>query len=151
MKKLMFIALCTAFAISTAAQTKRVAYRSHSGSNIAFAMLEDGNLGNPISDYEMTLIRLSYDSVFRADSLQRLKADSLTKKTGKPKTPPQKLKHIPADTLPAQQTPNKSEQKKGPMIDTGKANDGERNGFPTMLLVGLFVPASVAAAFALRQ
>ncbi len=129
------------------AQTKRIAYRSHSGSNTEFALIEDDNLGeNPEMIKRWRLEELKKDSLVWADSNKnnQLKKDSLK---GKRKQP---IKHIPTDTLQNQPKPQKIDKKKGEVIESGKA-DEKQGSFPVLLLVGLLIPTGVATAIALRK
>lgn len=147
MKKIVLIALFAAFALSATAQTKRIAYRSHSGSNAMLALLEDDNLGlNPEIERRWVHERLVKDSLLKVDSAanNQLKKDSVKSKQKQPR------KHIPNDTLQTKPKPQKIDNKKGEVIDSGKTEE-RQGGFPALLLVGLLIPTGFAAAFALRQ
>lgn len=144
MKKIVLIALCTAFALCAMAQTKRIAYRSHSGSNAMFALLEDDNLGlNPEFERRWEHVR---DSLSKVDSAanNQLKKDSVKSKQKQPR------KHIPNDTLQTKPKPEKTDNRKGEVIDSGKAEE-KQGGFPALLLVGLLIPTGFVTAYALRQ
>ena len=147
MKRIVLIALCTAFVLSAMAQTKRIAYRSHSGSNAMFALFEDDNLGlSPEIERRWEHERLVKDSLLKVDSAanNQLKKDSVKSKQKQPR------KHIPNDTLQTKPKPEKIDNKKGEVMDSGKA-DEKQGSFPVLLLVGLLIPTGFAAAFALRQ
>ena len=62
----------------------------------------------------------------------------------------QPRKHIPNDTLQTKPKPEKIDNKKGEVMDSGKAYE-KQGSFPMLLLVGLLIPTGFAAAFALRQ
>ncbi len=151
MKKIVLIVLCTAFALSAMAQTKRIAYRSHSGSNAAFALLEDDNLGNPVKT-------LDIDDSIHVDSSLRVWKDSVqlfwktyNDSIANPNKAKEKMqqKTIKKDSVNKEDT-QKINNKKGEVMDSGKA-DEKQGGFPVVLLVCLLIPTGFAAAFALRQ
>lgn len=147
MKKIVLIALCTAFALSAMAQTKRIAYRSHSGSNAMFALLEDDNLGlSPEIERMWEREKFMKDSLLKVDSAanNQLKKDSVKSNRKQPR------KHIPNDTLQTKPKPEKIDDKKGEMIDSGKTEE-KQGGFPALLLVGLLIPTGFVTAYALRQ
>lgn len=147
MKKIVLIALFAAFTLSAVAQTKRIAYRSHSGSNTAFALLEDDNLGlSPAMEERWMREKYTRDSLLQVDSgvNTQLKKDSVK---GKRKQP---IRHIPNDTFQNQPKPKKIDNKKGEVMDSGKANE-KQGSFPAVLLVCLLIPTGFATVYALRQ
>jgi hypothetical protein len=77
MKQVVLLLVCTALSVACFSQTKRIAHRSHSGSNHSFNLAGEGNFGLPSKDY--------MDKMRAKDSIAGLKKngkDSLKTKTG---------------------------------------------------------------------
>lgn len=104
MKKLLLLStLLLVFGSAASAQTKRIAHRSHSGSNATFSMNEgDDNYGLPPGYEKMRMEQQrKNDSIKKAnaDSAAKAKADSQSKKPApapKPKPGPRPKAKIPS-------------------------------------------------------
>lgn len=155
MKRIVLISCFIAFVYTATAQTKRIAYRSHSGNNAVFALLEEDNLGVPfgfekgwwkigeiikdsLAKYDSTLVLDIADTTI-VTKKQAVKADTILP-----------IKHLPGDALQTKPKPEKINNKKGEVINGGEANK-KQGSFPLMLLVGLLIPTGFATAYALRQ
>lgn len=51
MKQVVLLLVCTALSVACFSQTKRIAHRSHSGSNHSFNLSGEGNFGLPSPGY----------------------------------------------------------------------------------------------------
>lgn len=79
MKQVLFLLICTTLSVACFSQTKRVAHRSHSGSNSTFTLTGEGNFGDPGEPIiKKSLERMRLDSIAKAK--EKIKNDSLKMK-----------------------------------------------------------------------
>ena len=72
MKKLLLFLSIFAFTFLIQSQTKRIAHRSHSGSNATFNMMGEDNFGNPLPEGYWLELSKKEDSLRKVDSLKTI-------------------------------------------------------------------------------
>ena len=86
MKKLLFVTCaCTVAVFTISAQTKKIAHRSHSGSNHTFNMEEEDDFGAPPKNYKLKIRKDSTQSA--SDSIPMQLTDSTRSKNKRDSLP----------------------------------------------------------------